>query len=203
VTLSKAAALLLVPLLALAASGAWGTYDHGLDCTKCLAHGDVVEERFLGFVFFRRTTFQPQPGDYERIFGYPCEHVFRTGGHGRESHSLLHGSTVGCGMTSAGLFVAPRLDAVGATYDAERRLGSTALAIETLGFIDGRLAPGAEVGSIGDKTWKTTAATLHGLADDLRRAATAGDWETALRAARAEAERTRPAISARPPRASA
>src|SRR4051794_1718609 len=66
--------------------GAWTTEDHELHCTRCLARKYVVDERFLGLMFFRKTTGRPGPGDYERIFNRPCEHVFRRGGFGRQNH---------------------------------------------------------------------------------------------------------------------
>ena len=158
------------------------TWDYGLDCTKCLAEGRVVEERVFGFVVFRRTTFEPPPTDYERIFGRPCEHEFRRGGFGRQAH--FHGGTIACGMTAEGMRIEPRLHAMGATYDVERRLGDRALAIETLAFIDTVIAPDEGIAS-SDDAFRGRAIALGELAHRLERATTVDDWRAALRSGRA------------------
>jgi hypothetical protein len=110
-----------------------------------------------------------------------------TVGFGREGHAFFHASIIACGMTFAGIVTAPRLDAVEATYEVERRLGDTALAIQTLAFVDTCIAPDAAIRSPAEETWRRSASTLHELAHRLRRATTVDDWRAALRAGRAGA----------------
>ena len=77
---------------------AWTTFDYGLDCAKCLLGKQFVEQQLFGITVSRRTVNVERAADYERIFGHPCEHVFRKGGFGRGTHSLLSFG-IGCGMT--------------------------------------------------------------------------------------------------------
>jgi hypothetical protein len=88
-------------------------------------------------------------------------------------------------MTAEGWRVEPRLDAVAATYDAERRLGDAALAIQTLAFVDTLIAPDATIATSNDDTFRPRAIALRELAYRLRRATSVDDWRAALRSGRA------------------
>src|SRR3954463_11081479 len=70
------------------AFGAWKGYDYSLVCAKCLASKHIIEQHFLGITFSRTMRNTKPAADYERIFGHPCEHIFRKSGFGRVSHSL-------------------------------------------------------------------------------------------------------------------
>jgi hypothetical protein len=176
-------ALVAAALGILVAVGAWTTWDYGLDCTKCLAEGRVVEEHVFGFVVFRRTTFAPPPTDYERIFGRPCEHEFRRGGFGRTAHA--YGGTIACGMTAEGWRVEPRLEAVAATYDASVASAMRPSRSKTLAFVDTLIAPDTTIATSNDDTFRPRAIALRELAYRLRRATTLDGWRAALRSGRA------------------
>jgi hypothetical protein len=176
-------ALVAGTLLLLAAGGAWTTWDCSFHCAKCLAHEHVTEEQILGLAVVRRTTFEPAPPDYERLFGRPCAHEFRRVGIGRETHAY-HG-TIKCGMAAEGLFIQPRLYAVAATFDAERRIGDAALAIQTLAFIDTLIAPDEGIEMLNDHTVRPRAIALHELAYRVGRATSVEEWRAALRSGRA------------------
>src|SRR4051812_126650 len=126
------------------ALGAWTSYDYSICCTKCLLGEHVVGQRFLG-ISFRTTTVRSPAADYEKIHGQRCQHIFRKyGWTGRVSHSI-RGSRVGCGNSAEGIFFAPRLEAVSATYTAARTIGEVQLARETLDLIDTLIPADAQV----------------------------------------------------------
>lgn len=162
--------------------GAWGRYDYGVRCSKCLAKKHVVEWQFLGIPLTRRTQDQKGAQNYEGVFGRPCEHVLRQGGFGRTSISLFGGG-IGCGMTGEGMLVRPRMDAVSAVYEIHARLDDRGLALETFQFIE-ELMP-ADLGLQALKDLPLAApVTLSHLASYLQKAQTVEDWRSALEAAR-------------------
>jgi hypothetical protein len=164
------------------AFGAWTTFDYGLQCTKCLVDKHVVEQHLFGITISRRTEDRDSGADYERVFGHPCQHVFRKGGFGRGSHSLF-GSSIGCGITGEGAFVRPRLEAVAATYDAENRLHNHALTVATFGLIDTLMPPEIKMQQRRDLP-ETAQSTTILLGSFLRRAKTVEQWRAVLDAAR-------------------
>jgi hypothetical protein len=172
---------LFVALIVCIAFGAWTTYDYGLDCTKCLLGKQVVEQQLFGITVFRRTVNVERAADYERIFGQPCEHIFRKGGFGRGSHSLL-GSGIGCGMTGEGVFVRPRVEAVSATYAAEQRLHDHELTLDTFRLIDTLMPPNIQMQQRRDLP-ETAQSTVSLLGSFLRRVKTAEQWRAVLDAA--------------------
>jgi hypothetical protein len=175
----------LYSLLAVAiclACGAWTTDDYGLSCAKCLEKKHVVEQRFLGIQLSRRTRDRKPPGDYERVFGHSCEHVFRKGGFGRSRRSI-GGSSIGCGTTSEGIFIRPRMQAVAAAYDAEQRLHERDLALETLQLVDTLMPPDFPLERRREMT-DVTHSTLWMLGSYLGKVETSGQWRAVLDAAR-------------------
>src|SRR5688572_26370916 len=102
----------LAVLLTLSALSPWAVFDYGYRCTKCLADSHVVERSFIGFIYSKTVTPRGAGSDYERIFGQPCQHVFRKGGCGRR-----RGPLISCGETAEGVMFAPRNIAVKACYD--------------------------------------------------------------------------------------
>ncbi len=178
---SKFILWLFIALIVCIAFGAWTTYDYGLRCTKCLADKHVVEQQLFGITVSRRTKDRDQAADYERIFGHPCEHVFRKGGFGRGWHSLL-GSGIGCGMTGEGVFIRPRIEAVSAAYDAEHRLHDRELTLATFQFIDTLMPPDIPMQQRRDLP-ETTQSTTFLLGSFLRRAKTVEQWRAVLDAA--------------------
>jgi hypothetical protein len=173
---------LFIGFIVCVALGAWTTFDYGLRCTKCLADKHVVEQHLFGITVSRRTKDRDPAADYERVFGHPCQHIFRRGGFGRGSHSLL-GSSIGCGMTGEGVFTRPRLEAVSATYDAERRLHDRDLTLATFQVIDTLMPPDIQMQQRRDLP-ETAQSTTFLLGSFLRRAKTVEQWHAVLDAAR-------------------
>ena len=173
---------LFITFIACIAFGAWTTYDYGLQCTKCLADKHVVEQQLFGITVSRRIKDGDPAANYERIFGHPCEHVFRKGDFGRSRHSLL-GSGIACGITGEGAFVRPRIEAVSATYDAEHRLHDHDLTLATFQLIDTLMPPDIQMQQRRDLS-KTTQSTTFNLGLFLRRAKTGEQWLAVLDAAR-------------------
>lgn len=174
----------LIVFVVCLAFGAWSTYDYGLQCTKCLAGKHVVEQQLFGLTVLRGTEDRERAADYERIFGRPCEHVFRKGGFGRGSHSLL-GSSIGCGITGEGVLVRPRLEAVFAAYDIERRLIDPELTLATFDLIDTLMPPDISIDqrhAVPDTAQsKSFLISLY-----LRRANAVEEWRAVLHAARGD-----------------
>jgi hypothetical protein len=135
---------LAIAIVTAVALGAWSTYDYELNCTKCKFHKHVVVERFLGIPFYRSTTEHGSGADYQRIFGQPCQHVFRRGGFGRSSRGLIGGAG-GCGITAEGNFLRPRTETVEATFDLEHQIPNKELAVQTFQLIDRFLPPDARM----------------------------------------------------------
>jgi hypothetical protein len=163
------------------AFGAWTTFDYSLDCTKCLASKHVVEQKAFGITISHSTEDEDKGEDYPRIFGHPCEHVFRKGGFGEAWHSLF-GSGIGCGVTGEGIFIRPRLEAVAVTYDAEQRLHDRDLTLATFQLID-TLMP-ADSRMPPQHAWpQTPRRTTSLLGIFLRRAETVEQWRLVLEAA--------------------
>jgi len=162
--------------------GAWTTYDYGLDCTKCLHSRHVIVQRFLGVPFFRTTTQKPGRAEYAELFKRPCKHVLRRGGFGRSGPSLF-GASIGCGITGEGAFVAPRLEAVRATYHLYGIYGDEALALETFRLIDEVFPPKSRRTS--DFTANSTASsTLWYLRIYLDRVRSISEWQEVVECAR-------------------
>lgn len=116
------------------------TYDYGLQCTKCLHYKHVVLQRCFGIPFYRSSSEHANRGDYEKVFGHSCQHIFRKDGFGRSSYSLL-GSGGGCGSTAEGTFLRYRTRAVSTTYELVKRVGEKQLARETFAVIDRIMPP--------------------------------------------------------------
>jgi hypothetical protein len=180
--LSKVLLWLAIVFIACVALGAWTTYDYGLRCTKCLAGKHVVEQQLFGITVSRHTTDRDTAADYERIFGHPCEHVFRKGGFGRGWHSIL-GSGIGCGITGEGAFIGPRIEAVSATYDADHRLHDHDLTLATFQFIDTLMPPDIQQQQRHDLP-ATAESTTSLLGSFLHHAKTVEQWRAVLDAAR-------------------
>jgi hypothetical protein len=158
--------------------GAWTTHDYSLNCAKCLKSRHVIEQHFYGIVFSRTTKDVEPAADYERIFGYPCQHIFRKGGFGRSSHSLSR-SIIGCGITAEGSLVRPRMEAVSAVYDAERLFHDRDLTLDTFRLID-TLMP-ADIRMEQRNDLATTARNnLFLLGTSLRNVETVQQWHTVL-----------------------
>ena len=132
--------LMVLLTVGCALSGAWSTYDLGLQCTKCLAEKSVVEQRLLGFTVSRQMRNGDAGMDYGRIFGHHCEHIFRKSGFGRGSHSVF-GRMVACGKTNEGSFFQVRNKAVFAAFRAEQQYHDQKLTRETFQLIDGLMPP--------------------------------------------------------------
>ena len=173
---------LAIALIVCAALGAWSTYDYGLRCTKCLAGKHVVEQRFFGIPFFRSTTTRATEADYERIFGHPCQHIFRKGGFGRGSRLLFMPAAVACGSTAEGSFVRPRIEAVSATYAVERRLPGRELALDTLRAIDQMWPPDIKLEQREEISQQARSTVLN-LGFYLPRVKTVEQWQAVLTAA--------------------
>jgi hypothetical protein len=164
------------------AFGGWVVDDYGLRCTKCLETKHVVVQRFLGIPLYKRTQDHKPPGDYERVFGHSCEHVFRKGGFGRTTCSIF-GSGIGCGRTGEGMVLAPRISAVGATYEAEKLLHDRELVHETFQLIDSLVPPDSSFERRKELS-PIDGVTLMRLAHHLHRVKTAEQWRAVLDAAR-------------------
>lgn len=171
-----------VALIVCIAFGAWTTYDYAIGCTKCLLGKQVVEQKLFGITVFRRTVNVERAADYERIFGHPCKHVFRKGGFGCGSHSLL-GFSIGCGIIGEGAFVQSRLEAVSATYAVEQRLHDRELTLDTFRLIDTLMPPDIQMQQRRDLP-EAAQSTLFLLGSFLRRVNTVGQWRAILDAAR-------------------
>jgi hypothetical protein len=180
--LSKVILCVFAAFILCIAFGAWTTYDFGLRCTKCLADKHVVEQQLFGLTLSRRSKDRDPAADYERIFGHPCEHVFRKGGFGRGWHSLL-GSGIGCGITGEGVLIRPRIEAVSAAYDAEQRLHDRKLTLDTFQLIDTLMPPDIQMRHRHDLPETAQSTTLL-LGSFLRRAKTVEQWRAVLAAAR-------------------
>jgi hypothetical protein len=173
---------LCIGLVASVVLGAWGTYDYGLRCTKCLAKKHVVEHQFLGIPVSRRTKDQKEAEDYEGVFGHPCEHVLRKGGFGRTRYSLFGGG-IACGITGEGSFFRPRMQAASAAYEVQGRLDDRALALETFQFIDGLMPPDLRFEQRKELPLAASV-TLSYLAGYLEDSQTVEQWREALHTAR-------------------
>ena len=180
--LSKVILWLSIAFIVCVAFGAWTTFDYNLKCAKCLASKHVVEQQLFGITVSRTTKDMDPAADYQRIFGHPCEHVFRKGGFGRGWHSLL-GSGIGCGITGEGGFVRPRIEAVSATYDAEHRLHDHDLTLATFQLIDTLMPPDVQMQQRRDLP-ETAQSTTFLLGSFLRRAKTVEQWRAVLDATR-------------------
>jgi hypothetical protein len=139
---------------------AWSTrtiVDYGATCARCLQHVKGVETWILGVrvshkeVAVQRRgglmsvdTFDPRiplvdPSAYEKIFGQPCQHLFKRGGFGREKHFFV-GSLAGDLSSPAGPAFSPRTDAIEALYRLNDRVKDDVLAKSTYAVFD-RLFP--------------------------------------------------------------
>jgi hypothetical protein len=161
--------------------GAWSTWSYTLRCTTCSATAQLVEQQFLGFPFSPRRS-EPRPGaQYERLFGRPCKHVFRRVGFARNTHLLLGMVTV-CGVTSEGVMLHGRMEAVQALYRLDLRLPNQELAAKTLALIDRLVAPDAQ-GNDLRHALRRSGDTLLELAQRLDRVQTVEQWQDVLRCA--------------------
>ena len=180
VLLVLSAFLLLV--IACTAFGAWKGYDYSLNCTRCLKSKHVIEQQFFGVTFSRTSKDMDLSADYERIFGHPCEHIFRKGGFGRTSHSLSR-SIVGCGLTGDGSLLRPRLEAVSAVYDAEHLFHDRDLTLDTFRLIDTLMPPDIRMEQRNDLT-RAAQSNLFLFGSSLRDVGTAQQWQRVLDAAK-------------------
>lgn len=172
--------------------GAWTTIDYGLRCTKCLTDQHVVEQRFFGITFARSAKARTPPADYERIFGRPCEHVFRKGGFGWGTHGLL-GGIIGCGITGEGMFVEPRIIAIRSVYSAEARLHERDLTLASFELVD-RLFP-ADLNLKDRKSLDyTTPSTLVTFASYLEKAQSVDAWRKAIAEAKDDFSKRRDTV---------
>jgi hypothetical protein len=142
----------------------------------------TVEQRFFGITCFRRTSDGSPGPDYARIFGHPCQHVFRKGGFGRGARFLFMPTVIGCGSTAEGMLVRPRVEAVAATFAAERRLRDRGLALDTFRVIDNLFPPDTESNQLRELP-KEARSAASSLGFYLSRVQTVEEWQAVLTAA--------------------
>jgi len=170
----KKVALVVAPLgVALILGGE--TYDYGLQCTKCLLYRHITVQRCFGIPFYRSSTERTKETDYEGIFGQPCQHIFRTGGFGRQAWFV---GSVGCGSTADGSFLRWRMKAVAMTYELAKRFGDKQTARDTFAIIDRLMPPDSRM------SWNAKIpGELFDLCLYLERVGTREDWLDVLRCA--------------------
>ena len=176
---------LIIPLLFIVGvwflleTGGWLTYDYGLHCTRCLLDRHVIEKRLFGYTVSRRETVRTPAQDYERLFGHPCKHVFRTGGTG-SSRGLFLDRGIMCGITAEGAIFSYRLGAMQSVYDVERNFVDNELALRTFKLIDGLLPADATLDDIENLT-PDFAGVLSLLARKLYKVSSTEEWRGVLK----------------------
>jgi hypothetical protein len=135
---------------------AWSTrtvVDYSATCARCLQHVRGTDIFILGIRVSHKERAVQQHGGlmsvdafgpripsvdssaYEKIFGHPCQHLFKRGGFGRQTLGL-----VADGYYPEGVAFSPRTDAIEALYRLHARVDDQPLAQSTYAVID-RLFP--------------------------------------------------------------
>lgn len=178
-TLSLCLALALVAFF-----GGWVVLDYHLHCTVCLRHAHVKEHRFLNFLVSRSERLDQPTGDYERIFGRPCRHVYYKAGLQTANLTQLT-KLKEASPISYDDILRPRLQAIQATFDAAKRLADETLTLETFKIIDRLMPPQIRMSPESGLPEKSYEALV--LLDlYLRRAKTLDQWRETLTAAQGQ-----------------
>lgn len=166
------------------------SYGYKLVCVKCLYSKNHVEEnKYIGGISTRQVADlehveDSHTADYARIFGHPCQHVFRKGvGVGISRYIPFERPSEGDGHTPEGSFFRWRYRAVEATFDAEHRISNLPLVLETFRLIDSLLPPDAEFKRYKDYAPKVHQ-TLAALSEYLPRVRNVDQWRNVLECAK-------------------
>jgi hypothetical protein len=166
-------------ILAIFSTG-FSTYDYSLKCTRCLQEYQVVEYQFCGGTYHSKKHLVFERYDMNEILGAPCEHVYRTGGFGREAVGMISD-----GETAEGNFFRPRWEVIETAFALNKQFPNKELLRRTLTITDKMFPPDA---LMKDKAviYKENGDVFTSLWANLAQAKTAEAWERAVSDAETE-----------------
>jgi len=165
-------------IIASAAFGGFSTYDYSLRCTRCLREYSVIESRFWGLTYWKTEKLIFAGYDLSKFTDIPDEHIYRKGGFGEETYSILS-VLMDDGMTAEGALFNPRFRALKDAFELYNRFPNQELMRETMSFADECLPPDATIDFLHDpRHQKTTFLSV--LQISLDNAKSEQDWKDSL-----------------------